>query len=144
MTTLSYVLGFLFDAQLENVVLIRKAKPKWQAGLLNGVGGKVHTREADLAAMRREFLEETGSAIAEWHPFAKLQGRDWVVRCFYAVTSTLRVETNRVDVVEVGHLATRRDVIDNVPWLVFAARENWWSEFKPGEIELVYDTEEAA
>lgn len=53
-----YVLGFAFDDN--KVLLIRKTKPKWQAGRLNGVGGKVEAFDKDyLAAMVREFHEET-------------------------------------------------------------------------------------
>src|SRR5690349_13991679 len=41
----AYALGFLFDGT-GRVVLIRKRRPAWQAGLLNGVGGKVEPGEA--------------------------------------------------------------------------------------------------
>lgn len=137
---LPYVLGFLFDASLDNVVLIRKQKPKWQAGLLNDVGGKVHSGEADLAAMRREFREETGAKIAEWFPFACLTGKEWTVRCYYAVTGNVRVK--RAELLPVAGLVVRKDVLDNVPWLVLAARENWWT--KGVSIEVAYSSEVAA
>jgi len=52
-----YVAGFLFDETLENVVLIRKNRPKWQAGKLNGVGGHVEARETSIETMHREFKE---------------------------------------------------------------------------------------
>lgn len=50
------------------VALVRKAKPAWQAGRLNGVGGKVEPGERPVAAMVREFVEETGvqTRAAEW------------------------------------------------------------------------------
>jgi 8-oxo-dGTP diphosphatase len=53
-----YVAGFLFDSKRENVVLIRKNKPEWQADKLNGVGGKIEDGEVPAAAMFREFTEE--------------------------------------------------------------------------------------
>lgn len=75
-TIQEYVCGFMFDRDMERVVLIRKSKPQWQAGKLNGVGGKVEIKETVKAvpgltsgfhiyetppeAMAREFLEETG------------------------------------------------------------------------------------
>ena len=34
----SYVLGFYFDAAFKQVVLMKKNRPAWQAGLHNGVG----------------------------------------------------------------------------------------------------------
>jgi 8-oxo-dGTP diphosphatase len=69
----AYVCGFAFDAR-DHVTLIRKQRPTWQKGKLNGVGGKVETvdttpiggtprtiaRESSRHAMSREFLEETG------------------------------------------------------------------------------------
>jgi hypothetical protein len=33
-----YVLGFMFD-QHDNVLLVEKSKPAWQAGKYNGIGG---------------------------------------------------------------------------------------------------------
>jgi hypothetical protein len=35
-----YVLGFMFDVPAEQVLLIKKAKPDWQAGKLNGVNAE--------------------------------------------------------------------------------------------------------
>lgn len=55
----SYVLGFAFDINNQNVLLIKKNRPEWQAGLLNGVGGKVEGDESSLEALVREFKEET-------------------------------------------------------------------------------------
>jgi len=67
-----YVLGFAFNGN--NVLLIRKTRPAWQAGRLNGVGGKVEPEDWCLAeAMRREFKEETGvdTVVEDWKQFAQ-------------------------------------------------------------------------
>lgn len=129
--TQTYVLGFLFDPGLHSVVLIEKLKPAWQAGKLNGVGGKVEQGEALDAAMAREFAEETGVRIRpqDWAQYATLTGADgrhFAVHVFYAVNvlfrdaSTVEAEKVRlaatVDVVRGGHLT-----IGNVPWLVAMA-----------------------
>ena len=37
------------------VVLTHKNRPAWQAGKLNGVGGKIELLESPVAAMVREF-----------------------------------------------------------------------------------------
>lgn len=81
-----YVLGFLFSnaPEFSRVVLIRKKKPEWQAGKLNGVGGKVEKGETALDAMRREFLEECGVKKENWVPFALLDYPDARVWCFAA------------------------------------------------------------
>jgi 8-oxo-dGTP diphosphatase len=60
MVATRYVLGFMFNADLTEVVLIHKSRPTWQAGLLNGIGGHIEMGESQLAAMVREFEEETG------------------------------------------------------------------------------------
>lgn len=144
---IQYVVGFLFDDdQGDQLVLIRKTHPPWQAGKLNGVGGHVHDGEEPLAAMRREFEEETGVYILTWTYFAKLQGVNegtvigdfevWQVHFFYAVHSS------KVDsVMEIAeHVAQQgtsldhefcevvnpcdlpSDVLPNLNWLVPMAR----------------------
>lgn len=54
-----YVLGFLFSEDGSRVLLIWKNRPAWQAGKLNGIGGKIEDGEQPLDAMKREFVEET-------------------------------------------------------------------------------------
>ena len=36
-----YVVGFMLETLSDRVIVIRKQKPLWQSGLLNGVGGKI-------------------------------------------------------------------------------------------------------
>jgi 8-oxo-dGTP diphosphatase len=62
----NYVVGFLFSDDLSKVVLIRKARPEWQKGLLNGPGGKIEKGETPVDAMYREFYEEAGVEILVW------------------------------------------------------------------------------
>ena len=63
-----YVCGFAFSHDFELVYLIRKLRPVWQNGLLNGIGGRVDADETTLRAMCREFAEETGVATrsSDW------------------------------------------------------------------------------
>lgn len=67
-----YSLGFLTDPAGTQVLLMEKRRPAWQAGRLNGIGGKVEAGEGPLDAMRRECLEETGLDVAEWSPLGSL------------------------------------------------------------------------
>lgn len=85
--TQRYVLGFAFDLH-GRVAMIRKAKPEWQAGLFNGIGGKIEPGEEAAQAMSREFTEETGVHIeAEgWYHQGVMVGDDWIVEVF-TVTS---------------------------------------------------------
>lgn len=69
-----YVLGFAFGADGNAVLLIKKTKPAWQAGKLNGVGGKVEPSDWSIeGAMAREFEEETGISTdpSQWSLFAQ-------------------------------------------------------------------------
>lgn len=70
MTATRYVAGFLFDLDAAEVVLIKKRRPRWQAGRLNGVGGHIEPGETSAEAMRREFREEAGLDIDTWEHFA--------------------------------------------------------------------------
>ena len=60
--TVGYV---LLIARVKNeVVVIRKNRPTWQAGRLNFPGGKIELHESPLEAVAREMAEETGVALA--------------------------------------------------------------------------------
>ncbi len=61
--SLNYCLGFVVDESGERVLLMEKRRPSWQAGRLNGIGGKVEDEETGVAAMVRECQEETGLEI---------------------------------------------------------------------------------
>lgn len=65
-----YCCGFLFDRARDHVWLLRKARPAWQAGRLNGIGGKIEPGETPQQAQSREFLEEAGVRIDSWRPIA--------------------------------------------------------------------------
>jgi len=81
-----YVAGLLFDADADRVALVRKNRPAWQAGKLNAIGGKIEPGETALAAMVREFGEETGVVLPgeAWRPVAILSGPDFEVHFFAA------------------------------------------------------------
>lgn len=70
-----YCLGFMFQG--DYVTVVRKARPTWQAGLLNGLGGKVKNGENSLEAMCREFHEECAYIThpTEWKHFATMHRR---------------------------------------------------------------------
>lgn len=67
----SYVVGFMFSNDRQFVALIRKNRPEWQAGKLNGIGGKIEDGEIPRGAMVREFREETG---------LETRWEDWTIR----------------------------------------------------------------
>lgn len=80
-----WAVGFLVDDARERVVLIRKNRPAWQEGKLNGVGGKVEPGETAYRAMAREFVEETGyDGPLAWERYVSLDWSDGVVHFFRA------------------------------------------------------------
>ena len=85
-----YVLGFAFD-DLGRVALIRKARPAWQAGKLNGVGGRIENGETVLDAMVRKFREETGVLVPDWDSAGSMHSaEDWLVIVFTATAKQVR------------------------------------------------------
>lgn len=125
-----YVLGFLFRDNATSVVLIRKEKPQWQAGLLNGVGGKIDAPESALTAMIREFREETGvdTNASGWEQFCEMSGEDFAVYCFKAFYSDAwaRVESTTSEKVGRFHPdnLTKHDCVSNLHWLIELAIDN--------------------
>lgn len=85
-----YVAGFMFSENMDVVALVRKARPDWQAGKLNGIGGKIEPGETPIEAMRREFREETGVDREAWEPFVRLF-REGVYEVFFFVAYSDKV-----------------------------------------------------
>jgi len=75
------VVGFCFPAH-DLVYLIKKTRPEWQAGLMNGIGGHVEEDETPEEAMIREFEEEAGVRIENWVHVAVMEGEDWHLDVF--------------------------------------------------------------
>jgi 8-oxo-dGTP pyrophosphatase MutT (NUDIX family) len=78
-----YVAGFLFrwTRTGRQVLLVRKNHPKWQANMLNGIGGGIEGIETAAQAMRREFAEEA-NYVTEWEFFANERGPGYSVFFF--------------------------------------------------------------
>lgn len=120
---MEYVCGFLFSEDESKVALIVKQKPAWQAGRMNGIGGKLEVGETHFEAMSREFLEETGVSIfpEQWNKFANVEGKDWVVFFMRAMSDKVyecrTMETEEIVVVNVYEIGTL-NVIPNLKWLI--------------------------
>lgn len=125
-----YVVGFMFDTPGAVVVLIRKNRPEWQAGKLNGVGGKIEPGELAYDAMVREFKEETGLYHTEWQNYAVLESprsKVWVYRTFVQTNTLTSVRTMEDEPIELHN--THRfnyawEGVPNLSWLVPAAKMN--------------------
>lgn len=121
-----YVLGFAFDLECNNVVLIEKNRPHWQKGKLNGVGGKIENNETPYIAMQREFLEETGVNIKKWYNFCTLVGSDFKVYCFKVNALINDVKTMEDEIVNIYNVSEIQYIhaLENLKWLISLALDN--------------------
>lgn len=113
-----YVVGFLIKEGTQ-IALIRKNRPEWQLGRLNGIGGHIEQGEEPLEAMIREFREETGCSISDWLPFCTLIGRNSKIHFFkaygdYPIQTTTDEEVQWVEIDKMKQL----NVIPNLHWMV--------------------------
>jgi 8-oxo-dGTP diphosphatase len=116
------VCGFYFSEDRERVVLIRKARPLWQSGRLNGVGGKVEEGEFAKDAMVREFEEETGVRVEDWDPFCIHEDFSHGVhvtfyRAFGDVDGCRTITDEEVSIECVANLG-QLEAIQNLTWIV--------------------------
>src|ERR1017187_4254100 len=124
----NYTVGFLFNKKLKKVALIRKQRPEWQKGKLNGIGGHIEDGEIPSVAQTREFFEETGLSYDGWVNFCRLNGDDFCVYCFSGIgdLSSLQTKTDEtVEIVSVAKINKLKDsMIENLPWLIALAIDN--------------------
>jgi 8-oxo-dGTP diphosphatase len=138
-----YVVGFMFDHDLSRVALIRKNKPDWQKGKLNGIGGKVEDGETFADAMEREFEEETGLATSAnwWNRFATMDGEAFYLEFFARYGDVDALETKEEETVEVVPLSElhlgRQDVVENLVWLVGLAVD-FLQDRRPHLVSIAY------
>jgi 8-oxo-dGTP pyrophosphatase MutT (NUDIX family) len=114
-----YTVGFLFRNQDTEVALIRKRKPIWQRGLLNGIGGHVEDGETPLECQKREFSEEADAIVDDWREFCVLNVKDAVVHFFVSRQPALiRSKTSEtVGWYPVTDLVRAR-TLENLRWLI--------------------------
>lgn len=121
---MKYVLGFIFGKTHNFVLLQRKARPDWQKGRYNGIGGKIEEGETPEQAMKREGIEEVGNDLS-WEKKATMFVGEHAIYVFKAVVepkimktcvdfSKTTDEPVELDVVK----ALPAECITNVPMLV--------------------------
>jgi 8-oxo-dGTP diphosphatase len=136
-----YVLGFAFTEDysgFNRVMLIQKTKPEWQAGKLNGIGGKIEIGETPHRAMAREFFEEAGLASlpTAWLRFAITEFDNCKVHCFvthwewkifkraYSKTEE-KIRSFQIDERFFEKLS-EANAVPNLHWLIPMANAAWW------------------
>lgn len=125
----NYVLGLAFSENGGELLVIKKAKPEWQTGKFNGIGGKVEPFEKFPDAMAREFHEETNLSTEPeaWNYLGVMRGTDYsgvdtfAVYVFTVFGDFIRFaespEVEPVQVIPVAEL-DRYPHIPNLNWLV--------------------------
>lgn len=124
----SYVLGFMFSHDKQRVALIKKEKPEWQRGKLNGIGGKIEEGESPVEAMVREFREEGGvdTPPAQWLQYCIMgcpTGDDpWQVYCFTTIGDVDHLHTVTSEKITLEYTICVRPfepkTVENLSWLV--------------------------
>lgn len=136
----AWVTGFVFWR--DQVLLVEKARPHWQAGRLNGVGGRCEPDEEPAQAMARECKEETGLTGLTWTLKVVLHHQKGTVFFYVAAipASALVAPRNR-DRSEplrfVPVAALPYNVLANLRWIVPLCRDAAVSEF----VEVEYDAQ---
>ncbi len=128
--TPNYVVGFYFSPTFTEVALIQKNRPDWQRGRLNGIGGHIEDNETPDAAMRREFLEETGEDVKTFEHYVRLEfvnsdGEEGDVYFFRAFGDP-RLCMSRTDeevIVVPTPLVPSYNIIANLRWLIPLAQQ---------------------
>lgn len=144
-----YVAGFMFNEAMSKVALIRKNKPAWQAGKLNGIGGKVEPGETSSEAMRREFVEEAGGTDSTWNHFCSMFGQNnngevFSVQFFFTIGHLDKLTTLTDEMVEVLQVCDvvsgKYNTIGNISWLVALAVDCGKGVHPPGVVTVLYNS----
>lgn len=118
-----YVVGFVFNKDLDSVLLMHKNRPAWQNGLINGLGGKVDEGEDTFATVSREIEEESGLVIPkeDWVKAGKVYSNSFDMDVFGYIyegqmSDAVTKEDEPIEWFKVSDLP--QNTIENVPWLV--------------------------
>ena len=119
-----YTVGFAFNIERSEVVLILKDRPEWQKGFWNGTGGKIEADETLQECMAREFLEETGlrSDPQNWKLFADYKlskARIFFLKSFMDITGACQQEgeSETIRIWKISELNSL-PLLPNLRWLI--------------------------
>lgn len=108
-----YVLTYVSDN--DSLLMVRKKRPKWQAGKLNFPGGHIEEGEEPLLAAARELFEETG-LLAKHLPYrGKLTVNHHEVFVYHAIhLNGPPIQKTDEELVKVARndLIDREDLVD--------------------------------
>lgn len=116
-------LGFVFTADLKKVLLIKKSRPHWQVGKINGLGGKCEGEESVEDCISREVSEEANLKIPpkKWKKIATLSWQEWNVTILTAIWSGSLKEAESLTDEQVSWCKVAQlpqNVMSNLTWLI--------------------------
>ncbi|MGV8135886.1 MAG: NUDIX hydrolase [Mangrovibacterium sp.] len=119
-----YTVGIYFNEHLNQVALMLKNRPKWQAGFYNFPGGHVEENESEVECICREFKEECGVVTfsEEWTHVGTIRNGDcYEVSVFIAKKSPEHAEITTTEDQYVGWFwidDLPDNCISNLYWLI--------------------------
>lgn len=126
--SIQYVVGIVTNKDKTVGAFLRKNRPEWQKGKLNGFGGKIESGEAPVEAMVREFYEEAGvqTANSQWQYLGKffkypsfcVHAYSLSDDCFEDITQT---EEEEIVWSKLSLDELQREGVPNLAWLVAMA-----------------------
>lgn len=126
---ISYCCGFIFSMDYEKLLLIKKNKPVWQNGKLNGIGGKQESGETTHDSMVRECKEECDLTINKWDFLASIRNYqadyivDFFISCYPDLDDVKQLTKEKLVVINPNKLP--KNLIPNLNWLIpFALDKN--------------------
>lgn len=136
-------LGFVFDPTLTKVLLIHKNRPDWQAGTINGPGGKIEPGESPAECIAREICEETSLNVPlnNWVEIGELHWEDrWLVTVLTTIwEGDLSEATSLTDEkIEWFPIVTLpENCISNLHWLIPLCKDKLENK-KPNKVTAYY------
>lgn len=119
----AFSVGFIFNKDLKKVLLMHKTKPEFQAGKLNGLGGKIEGNETSVENFVREIKEEANLDLEKEKCIyiGKMQGRDWWCDTFGYIydgdiNDAKSMEIEQIEWFDLKHLP--ENLLENVGWLI--------------------------
>ena len=116
----SYVLGFIFDKKIENVLMIKRTpNHKRQANMFNGIGGKIEENETIYNAMNRESIEEIGFSPNNWEHIISLSGKGFSIytfRAFDDLSKAKQMEEDEIYIVSLKNIPN--ECVEDVDWML--------------------------
>lgn len=127
----NYVLAFMVNATKNQILLIKKKRPAFQAGKMNGIGGKIEGDETPVEAIIREVEEETGLKTTEyeWANFGEMRlpdgGKVHLFKTFRDdLENALSMTDEEVVVMDIDYNVLKPLVMPNLIWLIDVAMDN--------------------